>query len=290
MPEAWAARVAAGGPGAHRGVVGVRRSECRWCVMIGSDSGFYSAFLDDAAARELWTDIDDITAGWLFPGGQAVSVDGGYRVSGRWKFASGCTHADVMVAGCIVMNDNGAPVLGPDGMPWCAPLSPGPIASRSSTPGARPASPAAEATTHGARPVRAGRAHVLVGRPVKRDGPLHAIPGGFLANMQAVPLGLARRAIDEAIAVRHRQGRPPRGVGDRARCLGSAHGHRRREREHRSAQAYVSRSIDDAWTRLSSELAQCRPSDVELDPVSTRDAERMNARTWCRAVRQRGQR
>ena len=27
-----------------------------WCVMIGSDSGFYSAFLDDAAARELWTD------------------------------------------------------------------------------------------------------------------------------------------------------------------------------------------------------------------------------------------
>src|SRR4051794_28109739 len=24
-----------------------------WCVMIGSDSGFYSAFLDDAAAREL---------------------------------------------------------------------------------------------------------------------------------------------------------------------------------------------------------------------------------------------
>ena len=88
-----------------------------WCVMIGSDSGFYSAFLDDAAARELWTDIDDITAGWLFPGGQAESVDGGYRVSGRWKFASGCTHADVMVAGCIVMNDNGAPVLGPDGMP-----------------------------------------------------------------------------------------------------------------------------------------------------------------------------
>ena len=37
--------------------------------------------------------------------------------------------------------------------------------------------------------------------PVRRNGPLDAIPGGFLTNMQAVALGLARRAIDEAIAV-----------------------------------------------------------------------------------------
>src|SRR3954453_22090022 len=49
-----------------------------WCVMIGSDSGFSSAFLDNAIARGLWTDLDDITAGWLFPGGQAFRVDGGY--------------------------------------------------------------------------------------------------------------------------------------------------------------------------------------------------------------------
>ena len=134
-----------------------------WCATTGSDSGFYSAFLDDAAARELWTDIDDITAGWLFPGGQAVAVDGGYRVSGRWKFGSGCTHADVMVAGCIVMNGNGSPVLGPDGMPVVRTVSLGPIVSRSSTPGTRRASPAAGATTTQG-PVRAGRAHVLVGR------------------------------------------------------------------------------------------------------------------------------
>ena len=88
-----------------------------WCVMIGSDSGFYSAFLDATAARDLWTDVDDITAGWLFPGGQAIEVDGGFRVSGRWMFGSGCTHADVMVAGCVVMNDIGSPAFGPDGMP-----------------------------------------------------------------------------------------------------------------------------------------------------------------------------
>ena len=35
----------------------------------------------------------------------------------------------------------------------------------------------------------------------KRDGLLHAIPGGFLAHMEAVALCLARGAIDEAIAV-----------------------------------------------------------------------------------------
>ena len=136
-----------------------------WCVMIGSDSGFYSAFLDDAAARELWTDVDDITAGWLFPGGQAVAVDGGYRVSGRWKFASGCTHADVMVAGCIVMNDNGAPVFGPDGVPVVrtavARADRFEVIDTWHTTGLA-GSGSNDYACQG--PVRAGRAHVLVGR------------------------------------------------------------------------------------------------------------------------------
>ena len=84
----------------------------------------------------------------------------------------------------------------------CALLSPGPIASRSSTPGTRRASPAAAATTTPARACSCrSSTRSSLAEPVKRDGPLHAIPGGFLANMQAVALGLARRGIDEAIAV-----------------------------------------------------------------------------------------
>ena len=99
--------------------------------------------------------------------------------------------------------------------------------------------------------------------PVKRDGPLHAIPGGFLANMQAVPLGLARRAIDEAIAVVTDKIVLPEGVAIREvprvrEAIADA------QRQHRSAQAYASRSIDDAWTQLSSGAALSVDQRVDL--------------------------
>ena len=54
-----------------------------WCVKIGSDSGLFAAWLDERAARELYTDIDFVTAGQAPPNGRARMVEGGYRVTGR---------------------------------------------------------------------------------------------------------------------------------------------------------------------------------------------------------------
>ena len=87
-----------------------------WCVMIGSDSGYYSAFVDPDVAIELWPSLDLVTAGWIAPGGQGEVTDGGYRLSGRWSFGSGCQHADVFVGGFLV-SDAGVPRFGPDGRP-----------------------------------------------------------------------------------------------------------------------------------------------------------------------------
>ena len=87
-----------------------------WCVMIGSDAGYYSAFLDDAAGRDLFPDLDRIVAGWLMPAGRADVVDGGYRVSGRWAFGSCSLHADVLVGGCFVF-DGDEMRLGANGLP-----------------------------------------------------------------------------------------------------------------------------------------------------------------------------
>src|SRR5262249_27225461 len=81
-----------------------------WCVKIGSDSGLFAAWLSDRAAHELYPDIDLVTPGQAPPNGRAIGVDGGYRVTGRWGFGSGCTHADVMMGGCVV--ENGTPGLG----------------------------------------------------------------------------------------------------------------------------------------------------------------------------------
>jgi alkylation response protein AidB-like acyl-CoA dehydrogenase len=45
---------------------------------------------------------DVVVAGAFNPTGVATPVDGGYRVSGRWSFASGCQHADWFVAHCLI--------------------------------------------------------------------------------------------------------------------------------------------------------------------------------------------
>src|SRR5688572_4293619 len=73
-----------------------------WCTMIGCDSGFYAAKLDDEVARAVWDDLDLVTAGATAPAGRAIRDGDGWRITGRWAFGSGCTHADRMVAGAFL--------------------------------------------------------------------------------------------------------------------------------------------------------------------------------------------
>src|SRR5207248_1172731 len=72
-----------------------------WSAMIGSDGGFYSSFLDDEAGRSLYPDLDAVTAGGVLPAGRLDRGPDGYRLSGRFSFASGIAHADLVVARAI---------------------------------------------------------------------------------------------------------------------------------------------------------------------------------------------
>lgn len=65
-------------------ILGYHDASTACVAMICSDSGHYAMRIDPAAARELYPDIDLLTAGWLAPVGQAHRVAGGYRVTGRW--------------------------------------------------------------------------------------------------------------------------------------------------------------------------------------------------------------
>jgi alkylation response protein AidB-like acyl-CoA dehydrogenase len=85
-----------------------------WCAMIGSESGFFASYIEESAARRLYADLDFITAGFQGPAGTLEPCDGGYRLSGRWPFGSGVTHADVIVGGATVV-ENGRPRRGGSG-------------------------------------------------------------------------------------------------------------------------------------------------------------------------------
>src|SRR5205809_984793 len=73
-----------------------------WCSMISSAGSFASAFLAPAVARRLCSSTDFSLAGQVVPVGRAELVDGGYRVSGRYRFGSGCQHASILAGGCVV--------------------------------------------------------------------------------------------------------------------------------------------------------------------------------------------
>jgi len=172
-----------------------------WCVMIGSDAGFYSAFLDDAATDELFGDVDAIVAGWIVPAGRAEVIDGGFRVSGRWGFGSCCLHADVLAGGALVFEDDELRTMADGRLESRIVLAP---ADRWTI----------EDTWYTTGLAGSGSNHYHVEglevperhtfslfEPPRRPGPLYAFPGMFFANMHGVPLGLARRAIDEVKAI-----------------------------------------------------------------------------------------
>ena len=55
-----------------------------WNLMIAGSSGLFADYLPEAAEKELFPTGDEIGAGSFAPSGQAVEVEGGYRVTGRW--------------------------------------------------------------------------------------------------------------------------------------------------------------------------------------------------------------
>jgi alkylation response protein AidB-like acyl-CoA dehydrogenase len=168
-----------------------------WCAMINSDSGFFAAHLEDACARALYSELDSATAGWVVPTGTLEVCDGGYRLSGRWTFGSGSTHADVIYGGAHV-TENGVPRMTADGIPeWriaMLPASRWEVLETWDTTGL--AGSGSHDFTIADAFVPAANTWVL-GQP-KRTELLYSWRGMFVVNFVGVPLGIALDACDTA--------------------------------------------------------------------------------------------
>ncbi len=88
-----------------------------WVVMTGATTGLLLAYLDPSAAKEIVRQTGDAAlAGVFAPMGRARTVEGGYRLSGQWAWASGCENARVRMGGALVMHHDSVGTL-PDGSP-----------------------------------------------------------------------------------------------------------------------------------------------------------------------------
>ncbi len=229
-----------------------------WCVMIGCDSGYLSGFLDQQVAREMYPDLDAVTASSLIPRGRAVKVKGGYRVSGRWPFSSGCQHSAWIIGGCLVYDDGDQPRLRPNGVPETRqcylPAEAVSILDTWYTTGLRGSG--SHDFTVSACFVPEERTYSYQELKFYRSGSLYRFPLNILFKFAAVPLGVARAALDALIEVGQQPSRltaiggqaaPPRAlrdeefvqdaVGRAAAMLGAA-------------RAYLFCTIGDLWETL----------------------------------------
>jgi len=78
-----------------------------WNLMIGATYGIWAAFLPEESARQIYGAPDAVVAGALRASGIAHAAAGGYRVSGRWAYASGIDHCAWWNGGCILYKDGG---------------------------------------------------------------------------------------------------------------------------------------------------------------------------------------
>jgi alkylation response protein AidB-like acyl-CoA dehydrogenase len=88
-----------------------------WTVGIGSGCDVFATLLPRETYEQVYEyGPDVIIAGSAQPAGTAEAVDGGWRVNGRWPFASGCQHADWMFGLCV-MTEGAKPLADEAGAP-----------------------------------------------------------------------------------------------------------------------------------------------------------------------------
>lgn len=82
-----------------------------WVASVVGIHPWHVALFDPLAQQEVWGhDPKTRIASSYAPTGKATPIDGGFRLSGRWHFSSGCDHAQWALLGCLVPDAEGNPV------------------------------------------------------------------------------------------------------------------------------------------------------------------------------------
>lgn len=248
-----------------------------WVASFGAQTVYLAPLPPDTQAQ-LYVDGPDLVfAGALFPVQPATPTANGFRVSGRWKFASGCMAADVICVG-IPGDDSTA------GKPRGALLRPGQleIVRDWDVVGMRGTGSFDLVVDD----VEIGREWTFIrgGQPAI-DEPLFRYPAiSYAAQaLSVVSAGVARAALDHAEEV----------GGGRASITGAPkladrayyrHGIAEAEAELRAARAYFYEAAEEAWAAIEAgdpvsdrQNAHIRLSAAQLARTSASVVEKLKS-------------
>ena len=239
-----------------------------WCAMIGATTALNAAYMDPEAAAEIYAAPDVITGGVFAPMGKAVVEGGGYRVSGRWQWASGSANCTWLCGGAVIIEDGEMKRL-PNGAPDARMM----------------VFPASEAALHDTWQVAglkgtgsgdisvndifvpAGRSVSLVSDKPVVAGALYAFPAfGLLAlGVCAVAMGNARGSLEDIKALakaKKSQGSSKTLAEKQVTQIEIS----KLEASHRSARAYLFDEIEKTWeiAQSTGEIPLARRADLRL--------------------------
>ena len=94
-----------------------RDASVAWNLFVANSAALMAAHLEPATARTIYAPANAQVA-WGPPNATVATIEpGGYRVSGRWDFASGCRNATWMGLHCMIAEPGGEPRSHEDGRP-----------------------------------------------------------------------------------------------------------------------------------------------------------------------------
>jgi alkylation response protein AidB-like acyl-CoA dehydrogenase len=187
-----------------------------WIAFVTNSSALIAAYLEPEVVSAIFGDPRGAIA-WGPPNAsQARAVDGGYRLTGKWDFASGCRQARWMGAHCQVLEADGTLRLNRFGRPTVRtlvfPASEVTLLDTWRTIGL--CGTASDSYSVDELFVPEARSSTREDPSLRRErGPLYAftMQGLYAAGVAAVAFGIARAMLSEFIALASRKA--PRGLG-----------------------------------------------------------------------------
>ncbi|TQF35460.1 acyl-CoA dehydrogenase [Bradyrhizobium sp. UNPF46] len=240
-----------------------------WCLGQCTVCAMIAAALDHDTAHEIFNTAPGILA-WGAIAHEARAVEGGYRVTARWDFASGSRQASWLGAHVRIVGCDGTPRKNADGSPEVRTIL----------------FPAAHATLHdvwqaiglagtGTDSYEVNDLFIAerftafrdVPAALRQPGPLYRIGTGasFSLGFAAVSLGVARATLDAAIALA--RAKHPSLSASAMRDNGAVQGLiGRTEGDWRAARAYLYATAQAMWRELSAtgEFSAAHRSAVRL--------------------------